>query len=167
MRPHLLLPLLILALPWICSGQALPPCQGNDHKKWSNCLGVQSFRAGRYEGEFRNGKLNGFGTLIYTQGDRYVGHWRDDQRDGFGTYTHPNGNKYAGQWKEGKPHGQGISSLSNRSKYVGHHLNGLRHGEGVLYAADGSVQASGLWKEGQLIKPYPLDTSLFPSNQYR
>ena len=37
----------------------------------------------------------------------------------------------------------------------------------ITVQPSGSVQASGLWKEGQLIKPYPLDTSLFPSNQYR
>jgi hypothetical protein len=167
MRLHHVSLILAVAFPWVCSAQTLPKCQGNDHKKWNNCFGIQSFRAGRYEGEFRNGKLNGFGTLNYTQGDRYVGHWREDQRDGFGSYTHPSGNKYTGQWKDGKPHGQGISILSNRGRYVGHHLNGQRQGEGVLYAADGSVEASGLWKDGQLISPYLLDTNHFPNNQIR
>lgn len=161
------LQLAILIMPWISLSQTLPPCQGKDVKKWHNCVGILSFKAGRYEGEFRNGKLSGLGTFTYTHGDRYVGNWQDDKRDGFGIYTQHNGNKYSGHWKDGKPHGHGVSSLSNRSKYVGNHEDGNRHGEGIFYAADGTVEASGMWKDNQLIKSYVLDTTQFPNNQLR
>ena len=72
-----------------------------------------------------------------------------------------------GTGRTGKPHGHGVSSLSNRSKYVGNHEDGNRHGEGIFYAADGTVEASGMWKDNQLIKSYVLDTTQFPNNQLR
>ncbi|MBM3340223.1 MAG: hypothetical protein FJY62_09630 [Betaproteobacteria bacterium] len=68
---------LLKLMPLTCLGQsALPQSKGNDPEKWSNCNGVQVFKAGRYVGEFVGGKLNGFGSLTYVQGDRYVGDWR-------------------------------------------------------------------------------------------
>lgn len=146
---------LLTLMPLTCLGQsALPQCKGNDPEKWSNCNGVQVFKAGRYVGEFVGGKLNGFGSLTYVQGDRYVGDWRENKREGFGTYTHPNGNKYVGAWKDGKPHGLGTITFSNRTMFVGIHQDGKRNGEGILYAPDGSVEASGLWKDDVLGSTY-------------
>jgi hypothetical protein len=44
----------------------LPSCVGNDARRWTNCQGVHNFTNGdRYEGEFRNGKLNGWGTYYH------------------------------------------------------------------------------------------------------
>lgn len=31
-----------------------------------------------YEGEFRNGKKNGFGTYTWPDGKQYKGKWKDD-----------------------------------------------------------------------------------------
>ena len=155
-------------VPTIVSGQStLPQCTGTDQAKWHNCVGVKSFPNGRYSGEFKGGKLTGFGTFAYREGQRYVGDWKDDKREGFGTLTDTKGNRYAGDWLDGKPHGQGTAMLQNRTKFVGNYRNGKRNGEGILYAADGSVEASGLWKDDVLLTPDVLDTSRFAVNRMR
>ncbi|MBU6381601.1 MAG: hypothetical protein EBZ03_08195 [Betaproteobacteria bacterium] len=146
---------------------ALPPCQGKQVQQWHNCSGMRSFPDGRYSGEFQAGKLHGLGTFIFSQGDQYVGEWREDRREGRGTYTHPNGSKYVGNWKAGKPHGLGSARFPNKTTYVGEYVDGKREGEGVLYAADGTVQVSGAWKDDQLTTPYVLDTTRFPLNRFR
>ena len=37
-----------------------------------------------YEGEWKDGKMEGHGTYYYADGDQYVGDWRDDKRHGYG-----------------------------------------------------------------------------------
>ena len=44
----------------------LPSCSGIDAKRWTNCQGVHNFTNGdRYEGEFKDGKFNGWGTYYH------------------------------------------------------------------------------------------------------
>ena len=43
---------------------------------------------GKYKGELDYfGKINGFGTMEFTNGNIYVGNWLDEQRFGHGIYT--------------------------------------------------------------------------------
>ena len=38
-------------------------CVDNDARRWTNCQGIHNFaNVVRYEGEFRDGKFNGWGT---------------------------------------------------------------------------------------------------------
>ena len=69
----------------------LPPCQGSETTKWSNC----------------------FGTYYIVKGSMYVGEWRDGNYNGLGTYTAPDGSKYVGDWKDDKRHGLGINTYSD------------------------------------------------------
>ena len=55
-----------------------------------------------YEGETKDGKRHGKGTMIYSNGDRYEGQWKDGKRHGQGTYFYASGGQKAGQWSEGK-----------------------------------------------------------------
>ena len=55
----------------------------------------------RYVGNWRNGKMNGQGTLTWPDGGRYVGNWRDDKPQGWGAFTDANGNNYVGEWSRG------------------------------------------------------------------
>ena len=61
----------------------------------------------KYEGEWKDGKKHGQGTITLSSGTKYVGEWKDDQRTGQGTMTYYDGAKYEGGWKDGKRHGQG------------------------------------------------------------
>ena len=59
----------------------LPPCQGSDKSQWSNCYGKAHFAFGNsYEGEFKDGKLNGRGTFFSWSGAILnQGLWADDK----------------------------------------------------------------------------------------
>ena len=86
----------------------LPSCKGTDSFKWTNCFGMEkknivydllykeAYKDKKilYEGEYRNGKFHGQGTLTY-----------------------PDGVKYVGELKYNKPNGQGIMNFSNGIKY--------------------------------------------------
>ena len=114
----------------------LSPCtQSNDTATWTNCSGeLRTSPYAKYVGEFMNGKPHGQGTLTTTAGAQYVGEWRDGKPNGQGALTHSSG-PFTGQ------------------KYVGGFRDGRYHGQGVEYRADGSVQRSGIWENGDLVKP--------------
>lgn len=51
---------------------------------------------GKYTGEFKNGNLDGYGTMIYLDGLKYVGYWKNNKFEGPGTLMCTNGIKYHG-----------------------------------------------------------------------
>ena len=56
-----------------------------------------------YNGEI-DGKLNGHGTMKYSNGNTYVGDWKDDKRHGRGKQTNANGTVFHdGVWVNDKP----------------------------------------------------------------
>ena len=55
-----------------------------------------------YKGDVKNGKPNGLGILIYTDGTKYVGSWEDGKMNGQGKYTWKDGEKDVGKWKNDK-----------------------------------------------------------------
>ena len=46
--------------------------------------------------------MNGYGILIFSDGNRYEGHFVNDKREGLGKYFWRDGRVYDGQWKDGK-----------------------------------------------------------------
>jgi hypothetical protein len=66
---------------------------------------------GRYEGEYRDGFMNGHGVATFESGNRYDGEWKNGQRDGRGVFTWANGNRFEGQWVDGKRTGWGVHSF--------------------------------------------------------
>ena len=57
---------------------------------------------------------------------------------------------YSGQFRNGYPNGKGCWIEANGDKYVGQFQDGEYHGRG--YKISGSVVATGVWKEGELVK---------------
>ena len=57
---------------------------------------------GKYEGEFKDGLLNGQGTLTFPDGLKYEGEFKDGEEHGQGTVTLPDGTKYEGEFKDGE-----------------------------------------------------------------
>ena len=57
----------------------------------------------KYVGEINNGKPNGQGELVSTDGRKYVGTWKDGEYHGHGTESWNDGGKYEGEWKNNKP----------------------------------------------------------------
>ena len=81
----------------------LPPCQGSDVSRWTNCFGLASYGGDLYEGTFKNGKMDGKGRYKFTNGNNYVGEFKDGLRNGEGT-TYGNTNRIlgSGRWKDGQ-----------------------------------------------------------------
>ncbi len=72
-----------------------------------------------YDGDLIDGKKNGKGKMIYTNGSIYDGEWKDDQKNGKGKMTYSNGAYYEGEWKDDKKNGQGQNTYKDGSSYEG------------------------------------------------
>jgi len=71
----------------------LPPCQGTDESRWTNCFGIATYtKDKKYGGEFKDGDES-----------QYVGEWKDGNFNGQGIEYRANG--YMGRsgiWSSGK-----------------------------------------------------------------
>ncbi|NDG56238.1 MAG: hypothetical protein EBX56_09860 [Betaproteobacteria bacterium] len=151
MRKLLILAFFLPLMAWAQS--SLPPCQGDDKIRWTNCLGTWTWPyGGKYVGEWKDGKEHGRGMWTWPSGIGYAGDFKDGKEHGHGTWTRSNGDRYVGQWQDGKEHGQGTMTRSNGDRYVGQWQDGKEQGEGVLYRKDESVLRSGLWFNGAVAR---------------
>lgn len=66
--------------------------------------GKYNFAGGSYEGNWKDGRYNGAGILIYgNTGGKYEGEFRNSVAHGFGTEIMPDGKQRRGVWIDGKP----------------------------------------------------------------
>ena len=66
--------------------------------------GKYNFAGGSYEGNWKDGRYNGAGVLIYgNSGGKYEGEFRNSVAHGFGTEIMPDGKQRRGVWIDGKP----------------------------------------------------------------
>ncbi|CAH8313026.1 unnamed protein product [Eruca vesicaria subsp. sativa] len=101
--------------------------------------GVQLFSNGDiYEGEFNGGRSHGSGVYYYYVNGRYEGDWVNGRYDGYGIESWSKGSKYKGQYKQGTRHGYGVYWFYTGDSYSGEWFNGQSHGFGVQTCADGS-----------------------------
>jgi len=63
-------------------------------------LTSEPFDGKKYEGEWKDGKKHGQGTLTWASGAKYEGEWKDGKKHGQGTLTWASGKKYEGEWKD-------------------------------------------------------------------
>jgi hypothetical protein len=47
-----------------------------------------------YEGEWKNGRKHGKGTMNYADGKKYTGVWVNDEKTGQGVFIWTSGNRY-------------------------------------------------------------------------
>lgn len=100
-----------------------------------------------YKGDYNvMGKRHGDGELTWENGDRYVGKFRDGYIDGRGTIYFRDGTEYSGQWKCNRFHGDGTRRFKNGNVYNGNYVDGKRQGQGKCYFANGDMY-SGDWKD--------------------
>ena len=128
------------------------------HKFWKPA--IDGMYVGKYEGEWKDGKMHGTGTLrisricsrfmsfgwrLIDQG-KYEGEWKNGKEHGKGIRFYRSGlqnyesGKYEGEWKDGKYHGHGTRSWSWKWK------NGKRHVDGGLFWD--AQKYVGEWKNG-------------------
>ena len=102
----------------------------------------------RYDGEYRDGKRHGRGTMIWANGDRYAGEYRDGKAQGRGTMTWTDGTRYQGEYRDGRLHGRGTMTWANGARHEGVYRAGKRHGRGTMTWANGARYA-GEYRDGK------------------
>ncbi|CAF1066575.1 unnamed protein product [Rotaria sp. Silwood1] len=73
----------------------------------------------KYEGEFHNDQMHGYGTYSFANGDTYIGGWVNNQQEGHGIFNFSNGDRFEGGFKAGKMHGEGSYYFQNGNKFKG------------------------------------------------
>nr|XP_055072519.1 alsin isoform X1 [Misgurnus anguillicaudatus] len=103
----------------------------------------------RYQGQWKEGKMNGFGTYWYASGEVYEGSFKDNMRHGHGMLRSgkmaapSSSSVFVGQWVQGKRTGYGVfDDFSRGEKYMGIWLDDQRHGDGIV------ITQFGLYYEG-------------------
>ena len=161
----------------------MPPCPSAKSSEWNDCFGKAQLpdSGGSYSGEWKNGKPNGQGALISSNGkNKYVGSFINGLFNGAGIMDYESGGKHFGSWKDGKINGEGTHTWIDGRKYVGNWVNGAMSGWGVLTTPDGNTYTGefkdgqrngqgsysnfgnpieGLWANGQLVKNTSVTTN--------
>jgi hypothetical protein len=100
-----------------------------------------------YTGDFKNDKYDGYGVLT-DEGGQYQGEWREGLKDGFGTFKLQSGDEYEGSYSLNRRSGYGVMRYVSGDRYEGNWSKDAYHGEGTLYSKDGRVYA-GWYSEGR------------------
>lgn len=132
-----------------------------------NGRGTITYKDGkRLEGEFKDGKIEGFGTLYTKTGFvKYEGNYHNDEFHGQGTLHNEdpqtsnepvdfkdftklgnNWKKYEGDFKKGKKQGVGTLYLLDGSRYYGEFNDDKISGKGCFYLKDEPNGIAGEWK---------------------
>ena len=169
---YLFLVLVLMFFNIVLADSSLPNCKGTDTFKWTNCFGTEEKSIAYdqlykdkykdkkilYQGEYRNGKLHGQGTITFPDGIKYVGELKYNKPYGHGTMLFPepkpifyNDTKYVGEFKYGLSNGRGTITYANGTKFVGNFRDGSYYGLGTYTFANGTVDR-GIWKNNKLIE---------------
>lgn len=116
--------------------------EGEFHKGRCTGSGVYNYFAnGRYEGDWIDGRYDGYGIESWARGSKYRGQYKQGLRHGYGVYRFYTGDTYAGQWCNGQSHGLGVQTCSDGSCYIGEFKAGVKHGRGVYHFRNGDRYA--------------------------
>ena len=74
------------------------------------------------------------------------------------------GIRYAGEFRDGKRNGQGMYTFADGRYHVGEYRDNKRNGRGTLYNVNGTVRASGMWRDDQFLQSSGIDTARLPVN---
>ncbi|XP_027020317.2 alsin isoform X1 [Tachysurus fulvidraco] len=112
-----------------------------------------------YCGTFKNALEDGFGDCMmpnksFSRYDRYKGHWKEGKMHGFGTFWYANGEVYEGSFQENLRHGHGMLSSgrlasSSSSVFVGQWVHDKKSGYGILDNITKGEKYMGMWLEDQ------------------
>jgi hypothetical protein len=101
-----------------------------------------------FRGTMRDGRPEGRGTYSDRTGLAYEGEWKGGRMEGYGVLKLPNGDEYAGQMRAGKAEESGRYVDFTGEVFVGRFTNGLRDGRGATTLPNGNSYASD-WVNGR------------------
>ena len=93
---------------------------------------------GQYYGKLVNGKLDGHGRLLWSNGVHYDGDFKQGLYSGYGELTYADGRVYRGQFANGMFQGRGHYALPDGQVFDGQFVRGEFAGQGSYVAADGT-----------------------------
>jgi hypothetical protein len=103
----------------------------------------------------------GKGTFVHETQGSYEGNWRNGKRDGFGIHYYANGDKmYEGEYVAGKRQGNGIYYFSSGERYEGRFLNDKTTPNGtfvLLEDDEGEVELTYITSDGKKEKIHLVD----------
>jgi hypothetical protein len=100
-----------------------------------------------YRGEFRDGRKHGKGVKTWPNGDRYDGEFFEDRLEGFGAYSFGRGpwagERYEGDYANDRRHGYGVYRWATGDVYKGPWRE-----DAAVGAATPMMAAQARWREG-------------------
>jgi hypothetical protein len=94
----------------------------------------------KYIGQFKNGKREGYGIMLFANGGRYEGNWKDNLAHGKGIEYYENGDRYEGNYYEDEEDGPGVYYYKNGDRIMGNYKNGKKIGKHVKLCSNGEIQ---------------------------
>ena len=85
-----------------------------------------------YTGDFNNNKKEGYGTIIWRDGNKYQGEFKDNQLNGYGIIEFTGDKFYQGEVKNGRMDGFGEFFWKDEKRYIGNYKNDKRNGFGIF-----------------------------------
>jgi hypothetical protein len=101
-----------------------------------------------FRGTMKDGRAEGQGRYFDTTGIAYKGEWKNGLMEGRGTLTLPGGDEYVGQMRAGKANGNGRYVDVTGEIFEGAFVDGQREGVGTTTLPNGSSYRSG-WVKGK------------------
>ena len=108
---------------------------------------VSNVEGHSYEGEFKEGKMHGYGRLKWPDGHWYQGQFDKERTCGIGIRGWPSGHWYVGEEQGGWKEGLGAMGWPGGRRYEGEFRKDLRNGFGLMTWPEGRWYL-GYWKDG-------------------
>ena len=110
----------------------------NANFNYEDAISINS-KKDKFKGQIKDGKLNGKGVLIFSNGAQYLGEWKDNKLNGEGT-IYDNGTKIEGIFENNIfLNGKGNIIFKNGSHYEGELKNYQMDGKGKLDSGKGTI----------------------------
>ena len=112
-----------------------------------------------YDGEYAQGKRDGFGVFYYKNGDiNYVGDWKENQRSGAGVgYRTSDGTMHIGKWENNSPTNYG-ARFNKDGTFIdfADYANGVKNGKCISLDENGNFYIS-IWENGKKISEHIIE----------
>lgn len=105
--------------------------------------------SGRYDGEYKAGKMDGLGTFAMPNGSRHTGHYLNNMRNSQGVYLWEDGTRYEGQFFNNMMHGEGATQWPDGSSHVGEYKHDKKNGFGTMRLIKQNPHITQYEKQGQ------------------
>jgi hypothetical protein len=105
--------------------------EGEFHYGKKEGNGILLIDNGKYEGSFKNDKINGIGSFYFKDKRIYHGEWIDNKMEGIGLLKWKDGKKYEGYFKDNKKEGFGVFYSDNKI-YYGNWKNSKLEGDVII-----------------------------------